>query len=52
MSLNKEFFNRETNITAKVVADSISESGQRITTMEVEYPRFIHCFDESTEVLA
>ena len=52
MSLNKEFFNRETNITAKVVADSISESGQRITTLEVEYPRFIHCFDESTEVLA
>ena len=43
MSLNKEFFNRETNITAKVVADSISESGQRITTLEVEYPRFIHC---------
>ena len=42
MSLNKEFFNRETNITAKVVADSISESGQRITTLEVEYPRFIH----------
>ena len=43
MSLNKEFFNRETNITAKVVADSISESGQRITTLEVEYHRFIHC---------
>lgn len=41
MSLNKEFFNRETNITAKVVADSISEAGIRITTLEVEAPRII-----------
>lgn len=29
-------------ISAKVVADSISESGVRITTFEIEYPRFIH----------
>lgn len=29
-------------ITAKVIADSISESGVRITTLELEYPRFIH----------
>lgn len=42
MSLNKEFLERETNITAKVVADSISEHGKRITTFEIEYPRFIH----------
>lgn len=41
MSLTKEFFERETNITAKVIADSISPSGQRITTLEIEYPRFI-----------
>lgn len=41
MSLTKEFFNRETNITAKVVADSISEQGIRITTLEVEAPRII-----------
>ena len=40
--LNKEFFNRETNISAKVVCDSVSESGQRITTFELEYNRFIH----------
>lgn len=40
--LNLEFFNRETNITAKVVCDSISDLGDRITTLEVEYPRFIH----------
>lgn len=40
--LNKEFFNRETNITAKIVCDSISEQGVRITTLEIEYPRFIH----------
>lgn len=41
MSLNKNFFERSTNITAKVIADSISPSGHRITTLEIEYPRFI-----------
>lgn len=41
MSLNKEFFNRETSITAKVVADSINENGDRITTFEIEYPRIV-----------
>jgi len=41
LSLTKDFFERETNITAKVIADSISPSGQRITTLEIEYPRFI-----------
>ena len=40
--LNKSFFNRETNITAKIVCDSISPDGVRITTLEIEYPRFIH----------
>jgi hypothetical protein len=29
-------------ISAKVVADSVSPEGQRITTFELEYPRFIH----------
>lgn len=42
MSLNKQFFERKTNITAKVVCDSISEQGIRLTTFEIEYPRFIH----------
>ena len=42
MSLDLEFFNRETNITAKVVCDSVSEQGIRLTTFEIEYPRFIH----------
>lgn len=28
-------------ITAKVIADSINENGDRMTTMEIEYPRFI-----------
>lgn len=41
MSLSKDFFNRNTNITAKVIADSISEQGVRITTLEVEAPRII-----------
>lgn len=29
-------------ITAKIIQDSISPTGVRITTMELEYPRFIH----------
>lgn len=29
-------------ISATVVADSVSEAGVRITTFELEYPRFIH----------
>lgn len=29
-------------ISAKVIADSISPCGDRLTTMELEYPRFIH----------
>lgn len=41
MSLNKEFFERETLITAKVIADSINETGQRLTTFELEFPRLI-----------
>ena len=40
--LDKSFFNRETNITAKIICDSISEQGVRLTTFEIEYPRFIH----------
>ena len=42
MSITKSFFNRTTNITAKVICDSISEAGVRLTTLELEYPRFIH----------
>lgn len=30
------------NIEAKIIADSISEAGSRLTTMELRYPRFIH----------
>jgi len=29
-------------ISAKLVADSLNPTGQRITTMELRYPRFIH----------
>lgn len=39
--LDLEFFTRDTNISAKVVCDSISEQGVRLTTFEIEYPRFI-----------
>lgn len=43
MSINKEFLQRDSNITAKVICDSISETGKRITTLELEYNRFLHC---------
>lgn len=39
-------------IEAKIIADSISEIGDRITTFELVYPRFVHCFDEQTEILS
>lgn len=29
-------------ISAKIIADSISESGKRLTTLQLTYPRFIH----------
>ena len=29
-------------ISAKVICDSISPAGVRLTTMELNYPRFIH----------
>ncbi len=29
-------------ITAKIIADSITEDGNRLTTMQLMYPRFIH----------
>lgn len=29
-------------ISAKIIADSYSSNGQRLTTFELEYPRFIH----------
>ena len=41
MSLGKSLFKRETLITAKVIADSINETGQRLTTFELEFPRLI-----------
>ena len=52
MSLGKSFFERETLITAKVIADSINETGQRLTTFELEFPRMVLCFDRKTEILA
>lgn len=29
-------------ISAKIIADSVNTNGVRITTIELEYPRFIH----------
>lgn len=42
MSLDKDFLNRESNISAKILADSVNDSGDRITSFVLEYPRFIH----------
>ena len=42
MSINKEFLQRDSNIIAKVICDSVSETGKRITTFELEYNRYIH----------
>ena len=39
--LDLKFFERPTNITAKVICDSISEQGIRLTTFEIEYPRIV-----------
>ena len=52
MGLGKLFFKRETLISAKVIADSINETGQRLTTFELEFPRMVLCFDRKTEILA
>ena len=41
MSLDLSFFERPTNISAKVICDSISEAGVRLTTFEIEYPRIV-----------
>ena len=40
MTLDKDFFNRDTNISAKIICDSIN-NGNRITTLEIEAPRII-----------
>lgn len=35
----------------EVIKDSITAKGRRLTTITATYPRFIHCFDDQTEVL-
>ena len=52
MSINKEFLGRDSNITVKVLKDSISDKRKRLISYELEFPRYIHCFDDKTEVLA
>lgn len=42
MSINIDVLNRESNIKATVICDSVNKQGVRITTIEAEYPRFIH----------
>lgn len=42
MSINIDVLNRDSNIKATVICDSINKQGVRITTIEAEYPRFIH----------
>lgn len=42
MSLNKEFLNRDSNITVNILKDSVSDTGYRMVTFELEYMRYIH----------
>ena len=42
MNIYKSEVLGKSGISAKVVADSISKSGKRISTLELRYPRFIH----------
>lgn len=35
----------------KIIKDSIGPNNKRITTLTATYPRFIHCYDDQTEVL-
>ena len=39
-------------ITAKVIADSISPQGHRLTTMQLRYPRFIHAEAKTHRVMS
>ncbi|RUU75374.1 MAG: hypothetical protein EOS05_11840 [Mesorhizobium sp.] len=39
-------------MSAKIIADSISPIGKRITTMELRYPRFIHAEELTHRVLS
>lgn len=40
------------HIKAKIICDSVNNNtGDRLTTFELTYPRYIHCFDKETEVL-
>ena len=38
--------------SAKIILDSVSEAGVRLTTMELEYPRFIHAETELRGAIA
>lgn len=40
------------NLAVKIVADSISESGKRITTFQLKYPRFIHAEAKTHRVMS
>lgn len=42
MGINIDVLNRDSNIKATVICDSVNKQGVRITTIEAEYPRFIH----------
>jgi thymidylate synthase ThyX len=39
-------------ITAKIICDSISEAGVRLTTMQLRYPRFIHAEELTHRILS
>ena len=52
MTIDKSFLDRKTNITAKVVADSISEVGDRVTKRVIDIPKVGSIFENSKGCLA
>jgi hypothetical protein len=40
-----------TDITAKIIADSVSPQGKRLTTIQMRYPRFIHAENKTHRML-
>lgn len=41
-----------TDVTAKIIADSVSPQGKRLTTIQMRYPRFIHAESLTHRLLA
>jgi len=43
---------KDGHLEVKIIADSISEAGKRITTLQLKYPRFIHAEAKTHRILS